>query len=167
MDRSVGVRPFNKETDMNRFVAAALSLILLQSIGTAWAGPVEDVTQIAAARGQAFQDGNVEAYVAAFADNATFLSSFSPYRIEGKEAIKAYFTELFLMYPRRHLFIRQAMARAYNDDLVIQNGYAVLNTLNERGEPKTLDTRYSLVWSKIGGKWQIVDQHVSLLPAAR
>lgn len=151
---------------MSRTIGAALVLLFLQSIGMAWAGPVEEVTQIAAGRGQAFQDGNVEAYAAAFADNATFLSSFSPYRIEGKEAIKAYFTELFLMYPRRHLFIRQSAIRAYNDDLVIQNGYAVLNTLNERGEPKTLDTRYSVVWSKIGGKWQIVDQHVSRLPVA-
>lgn len=151
---------------MNRHIAVVLFLGFLQSIGSTWAGPAEEVAQIAALRGQAFQEGNLEAYTAAFADNAVFYSSFSPYRIEGREAIKAYFAELWLVYPRRHLFIRQPAMRVYNDDLVIQNGYAVLNVLNERGEPKTLDTRYSLVWSKVGGKWQIVDQHVSRLPTA-
>lgn len=149
---------------MRRFIEVALCVLFLQSVGTAWAGPVEEVTQIAAARGQAFQDGNVEAYAAAFADNAAFHSSFSAFRMDGKEAIKAYFAELFLMYPRRHLFIRQPTNRAYNDDLVVQDGYAVLNLLNERGEPKTFEVRYSLTWSKVAGKWQIVDQHVSRLP---
>ena len=144
-----------------------LIAVLLHLGGFAWAGPVEEVAQIAASRGQAFQDNDADGYVAPFADNAMFQSSFSPFRIEGKEAIKAYFTELFLMYPRRHLFIRQPTIRAYNDDLVVQDGYAVLNLLNERGEPKTFDTRYSLTWAKIGGRWQIVDQHVSRLPTTQ
>lgn len=149
---------------MNRHIAVVLFLAFLQSVGLAWAGPAEDVAQIAASRGQAFQDGNAEAYAAAFADNAVLQSSFSPFRIEGKEAVKGYFVELFLTYPRRHLFIRQSSTRVYKDDLVIQNGYAALSMLNERGDLKTFDTRYSLTWTKIGGKWQIVDQHVSRLP---
>ena len=150
---------------MNRLTMVVLSLLFLSPFGSAWAGPVEEVLQIATPRGQAFQDGDVEAYTAAFADNAAFHSSFSPFRIEGKQAIKTYFMELMQMFPRRHLLIRQAVARAYNDDLMVQNGYAVLNTVNERGEPKTLDTRYSLTWAKIGGRWQIVDQRVSRLPS--
>ncbi len=151
---------------MNRHTAVVLFLGFLQSIGSTWAGPAEEVAQIAASRGQAFQDGNADAYAAAFADNAVLQSSFSPFRIEGKEAVKGYFVELFLTYPRRHLFIRQPTMRVYNDDLVIQNGYAALGMVNERGDPKTFDIRFSLTWSKVGGKWQIVDQHVSRLPTA-
>ena len=152
---------------MNRFIATFLGVVLVHVAGLAWAGPVEEVAQIAAARGSAFQDGNAEAYTADFADNAAFHSSFSAFRIEGKAAIKAYFTELFLNYPRRHLFIRQPTARAYNDDLVVTDGYATLNLLNERGDPKIFETRYSLVWAKVGGRWQIVDQHVSRLPTTQ
>jgi uncharacterized protein (TIGR02246 family) len=149
---------------MNRFIAAFLGLVVLHLAGPASAGPLEEVAQLAAARGQAFQDGNADAYSADFADNAVLQSSFSPFRIEGKAAIKAYFVELFLMYPRRHLFSRQPSVRAYNDDLVVQDGYSALNLLNERGEPRNYDIRYSLTWAKTGGRWQIVDQHVSRLP---
>ena len=41
----------------------------------------------------------------------------------------------------------------------------LLNLLNERGDPKIFETRYSLIWAKVGGRWQIVDQHVSRLPS--
>ena len=91
---------------MNRIIVALAGLAVTLLVTPAWAGPAEEVAQIAAPRGQAFQDGNVEAYTAAFADNVVFQTSFSAYRIEGKEAVKAYFTELFLLYPRRHLFVR-------------------------------------------------------------
>lgn len=152
---------------MQRITAILFCLSLACWSAITCAGPVEEVTEIAASRGQAFQEGNAEAYAAAFADNAVFQSSFSAFRIEGKAAVKAYFTELFRLYPRRHLFIRQPTIRAYNDDLVVQDGYATLSMLNERGEPKFFETRYSLVWAKVGGRWQIVDQHVSRLPTAQ
>ena len=152
---------------MKRLVATLSALLLLGIAAEAWAGPAEEVAQIAAPRLQALVDGNADAYVAAYADNAVLQSSFSPFRIEGKEAIRVFFAELFQMYPKRHVFIRHPSARAYNDDLVIQNGYAVLNWSNEKGEPRTYDTRYNVIWAKVGGRWQIVDQHFSRLPAAQ
>lgn len=95
-----------------------------------------------------------------------FNSSFSPFRIEGKEAIRMFFAELMQMYPKRQVFIRQPTTRVYNDDLVVQDSYAVLNWSNAKGEPKTYDTRGNTVRAKIGGRWQIVDQHISRLPSA-
>jgi uncharacterized protein (TIGR02246 family) len=149
---------------MKQFVAT-LSALLLLGIGAAvWAGPAEEVAQVAAPRLQALLDGDVDAYAAAYADNAVFQSSFSPFRIEGKEAIRKFFAELILMYPKRHVFIRQPITRVYNDDLVVQDSYAVLNWTNEKGEPRTYDTRGNTVWAKVGGRWQIVDQHISRLP---
>ena len=90
---------------------------------------------------QALLDGNVDGYVAAYADNAVFQSSFTPFRIEGKEAIRAYFTGLWRMYPKRHVVIRQPVTRAYNEDLVVQDSYAVLNWYNEEGKVETYNTR--------------------------
>ena len=106
---------------MNRRIAALCFSILLTSGVSAWAGPVEDVAQISGLRMQALLDGNVDTYTAAYADNAVFHSSFTPFRIEGKEAIQAFFSGLFRMYPKRHVFIRQPITRAYNDDLVVQD----------------------------------------------
>ena len=152
---------------MKRLVATLSALLLMGMAVEALAGPAEEVAQIAAPRLQALMDGNVDAYAAAYADNAVFQSSFSPFRIEGREAIRMFFAELIQLYPKRHVFTRQPTTRAYNDDLVIQNGYSVLNWSNEKGEPSTYDIRYNTVWAKTGGLWQIVDQHVSRLPAAQ
>lgn len=152
---------------MKRSIARVLTLILAVLIGEAWAGPAEEVAQISGTRPQAFLDGNVDAYTAAFADNAVFKSAVSPFRIEGKEAIRAFFAQLFQMYPKRNLFIRQPVARVYNDDLVIQNFYAVFNVTNEKGEARTYDLRITATWAKFGGRWQIVDQHASRLPVTQ
>ena len=144
-------------------------LFILVSAGictAVWAGPAEEVAQIAGPRVQAFQDGNLDAYTAAYADNAVVQSSLSAFRIEGKEAIRAYLTELFKVYPGRRVLVRQPAVRAYNDDLVIQNNYIALYLTDQKGQVAALSLRSSVTWAKIGGRWQIVDTHTSRLPIA-
>ena len=150
---------------MKRFMAGTAFLLLVAAGGASWAGPAEEVAQIAAPRLKALYAGDIDAYVDAYADNAVFFSSFSPFRIEGKDAIRAFFSQLVQMYPKRQVFIRQPMARVYNDNLVIQTSYAVLNWINAKGEYEVYDTRGSTVWAKVDGQWKIVDQHLSRLPA--
>lgn len=151
---------------MKRLIATLSTLILVGIAAEAWAGPVEEVAQISGPRLQALQDGNVDAYVAAYADNAVFHSSLFPFRMEGKEAIRTYFSELFQLYPKRRVLQGQPIARAYNDDLVIRNAYSVLYLTDQKGQVMTYATRSSVTWTKIGGRWQIVDQHSSRLPVA-
>ena len=139
----------------------ALILALLASF--ACAGPAEEVAQAGAQRLKALQEGNAEVYAADFADNAVFHSSFSPFRVEGKEAIRAFFVDLFQLYPKRRTSIRQPTTRVYGDNLVIQNAYAVLNWTDTEDEVETYNIRYSIVWTKIGGRWQIVDQQTARL----
>jgi len=150
---------------MKRFMAGTVFLFLLAAAAASRAGPAEEIAQISAPRLKALYSGDVEAYVDAFADNAVFYSSFTPFRIEGKDAIRAFFSQLVQMYPKRQVFIRQPMVRVYNDNLVIQTSYAVLNWTNAKGEYEVFDTRGSTVWTKVDGQWKIVDQHLSRLPA--
>ena len=149
---------------MTKSIATLFALILVGLAVEAWAGPIEEVAQIAGPRNQIFEEGNTEALVAAFADNAVLTSSLTGFRIEGKDAIRAYFASLFQAYPGRRLFTRQPVARAYNDDLVIHNSYNALYLTDPKGQVTQLTLRASVVWSKIGGRWQIVDQHTSRLP---
>ena len=149
---------------MKKFIVTLFALSFVVLALESWAGPVEEVTQIAAPRGKLFEEGTADAYSAAFADNAVLTSSVSGFRIEGKEAIRSYFAELFQLYPGRRLFTRQATARAYNDDLVVQNGYFAVYWTDQKGEVTQLSLRGSIVWAKNGGRWQIVDQHVSRFP---
>jgi uncharacterized protein (TIGR02246 family) len=146
---------------------AAFTFAVLCIAASAWGGPVEEVNEIAKPRQQAFAQGNVDALTAAFADNAVLQSSFSPFRIEGKEAIRAYFGQLFQIYPKRWSAPRQLIARAYGDDLVVQNVYSVIHVVDEKGEPMTYNTRSNTIWKKMDGRWQIIDQHISRLPSSR
>ena len=152
---------------MKRLIAIPFTYIVIGFFTLAWAGPAEEVGQVAGPRQQAFQQGNVDSFTAAFADNAVLQSSFSPFRIEGKEAIRAYAAQLFQMYPKRSYLVRQPVTRIYGDDLVVQNAYTVINVTNENGEPRTYDTRSNTIWRKIDGRWQIIDQHISRLPIAQ
>jgi len=149
---------------MKRSVVALSVLILMSAAFEASAGPVEEVSQISAARAQALQDGNADAYAAAYADNAVFHSALAPFRIEGREAIRGYFAGLFQQFPKRRILSRQPIIRAYNDDLVIQDTYLMLYFTDAKGENSTYALRLSVVWAKVGGRWQIVDQHGSRLP---
>ena len=151
---------------MQRFIVVLSTLILIGFVAQAWAGPAEEVAQISGARGQAFEEGTVDAYSADFADNAVLTSSFSAFRIEGKAAIRSYFAELFQLYPKRRVFARQPAMRVFNDDLVVQNAYFALHVTNQRGEVTIFHLRSSVTYGKISGRWQIVDQHVSRLPMA-
>jgi uncharacterized protein (TIGR02246 family) len=151
---------------MKRLIATMATVMLAGLVSEVLAGPVEEVAQIAAPRVQALQDGNLDAYTAAYADNAVFQSSLSAFRIEGKQAIRAYFEEVLRLYPTRRILPRQPAMRAYNDDLVVQNGYAVLYLTDPKGQVTTVHTRSSVTWAKVGGRWQIVDQHTSRLPVA-
>ena len=144
-----------------------LSTLILMSLGLpAWASPAEEVAQIAGPRLKDLHEGDIDAYTAAFADNAVFQSALSPFRVEGKEAIRAHFTQLFQMYPARRVFVRQPTTRVYNDDLVVSNNYSVLYLTDQKGQVSTLALRTSVTWAKVGGRWQIVDQHGSRIPVA-
>jgi len=151
---------------MKQSITALCALMLVALAAEVWAGPVEEVAQIAGPRLKAFQEGDVDAYAAALADNAVVNSSSSAFRIEGKEAIRAYFTEFFQMFPRRRFLVRQPIMRAYNDDLVISNSYGAMNLTDQQGKLTAFHVRSVVVWSKLGGRWQIVDQHTSRLPVA-
>jgi uncharacterized protein (TIGR02246 family) len=149
---------------MKKSIATLCALILVGLAAESWAGPAEEVAQINGPRGKMFEEGTAEALTAAFADNAVLTSSLSGFRIEGKEAIRAYFVELFQLYPGRRLFTRQPSTRVYNDDLLIQNVYNALYLTDQKGQVTQLTLRATLVWAKVGGHWQIVEQHVSRLP---
>jgi len=96
---------------MRHSIASLIALFLLGFTGEVWAGPAEEVAALAQPRGQAFLEGNLEAWVSAYADNAVFHSAPSPFRIEGKPEIRAHFADLFRAYPERRVFTYQPITR--------------------------------------------------------
>src|SRR5262245_15314609 len=102
-----------------------LAMVFCVAASSAWAGPAEEIAELNMKRGQAFSQGNAEAFTADFADNAVFTSSRSTFRVEGKNAIRAHFANLFQTYPQRQSSGRQVVTRFYaNDTVAVVNSYA-------------------------------------------
>jgi len=131
----------------------------------AWAGAAEEVAAIGQQRGAAFEKGDIDAYMVAFADNAVFTPATQPFRLEGKAAIKEFFTTFFQTYPTRHGVGRQNSTRVYaNDTVVVSNGYIVLTLTDKSGTVSVYHLRSSTTWVKMGNEWQTVDGHNSRMP---
>jgi len=71
---------------MRKSILVLSALVFVGWAASPLAGPVEEVAQIAGPRNQMFEEGNADALVSAFADNAVLTSSLSGYRIEGEVA---------------------------------------------------------------------------------
>ena len=143
----------------------ALTFVLLVGASPAWAGPIEDVKELADKQGQAFDDGNPDGYVADFADNAVFTPSLATFRIEGKQEIRGYFARLFQIYPQRQSIGRQPMRRVYaNNTVVVVDDYADQTWVDKNGHATLRSVRTTSVWVKIDGRWLTVDEHVSVVP---
>jgi ketosteroid isomerase-like protein len=68
-------------------IKAIIYLVALLGLSpAAWAGATEDVAAIGQNSVAAFEKGDVDTYVAPFADNAVFTPSLQAYRVEGKAA---------------------------------------------------------------------------------
>lgn len=137
----------------------------LLAAAPAWADPLKEVAEVAAPRAKAYITGDLEGWTAAFAENATFYSSLAPFRMDGKTALRAYFADYFAMHPTRKYTVRQNTLRAYGDNLVVANGYFDLIATDRTGKTVLSYGRYSVIFAKLDGRWQIVDQHNSLLAA--
>jgi uncharacterized protein (TIGR02246 family) len=149
---------------MKRLTLTFAAFIQITAAGQVWSGPVEEIMQIQRPRMQAVQEANIEAYIAAFADNAVIQPGTTAFRVEGKEAIRAHFVEFFRIYPKVRVLARQPSMRVFSEELVISNSYAIVYLTDQGGNTTVLPIRSSATWTKVGGEWKIVDQHDSRPP---
>ena len=154
-----------------RMLSGFLALVLLLgTVPVVWAqaDPAKEVADIGLKRTQAGARGDVDAVLADVADNAVFTSSRAAFRIEGKEAYRTFLTNLYQNYPTRQSLGRQVTRRVYQDgNVVIVNAYNDQTFFDKNGKMSTLSTRTSQTWVKTGGRWLLVDQHISGMPGSQ
>jgi uncharacterized protein (TIGR02246 family) len=140
-------------------------LVVLLSLGVtppAWAGAAEDVAAIGQQIVAAFEKGDIDSYITGWADNGVFTPSVQAFRVEGKAAIKDYFSALFQTYPTRHVVFRQGSTRVYaNDTVVVTDAYSTLTLTDKSGNVSIHNLRNSTTWLKMENQWRIVDNHIS------
>lgn len=148
-----------------------LALVLLLGVSPAvWAqaDPVKEVRAIAAKRAQAFAKGDVDAWVADVADSVVYLPARSGFRIEGKAGLRTWASALFQNYPIRQNQARQVIYQVFqNGTTVIANSYVDQTFFDRSGYMSPLMFRTTSVWMKIDGRWLLVQQHNSRIPATQ
>ena len=135
---------------------------LLGITPAAWAGPAEEVAAVGQQTAAAFEKGDIDSFIAGWADNAVFTPSVQAFRVESKAAIKDYYTALFQTYPTRHVVFRQGSTRVYaNDTIVVTNAYFTLTLTDKSGNVSVHNLRSNATWLKMDNQWRLVDQHNS------
>jgi uncharacterized protein (TIGR02246 family) len=137
-------------------------IVLLGVTPAAWAGAAEEVAAIGQQNVAAFEKGDIDTFIVGFADNAVWTPSVQAFRVEGKAAIKDYFSALFQTYPTRHIVFRQGSTRVYaNDTVVVTDAYSTLTLTDKSGNVSVHNLRNSTTWLKMENQWRIVDNHTS------
>jgi uncharacterized protein (TIGR02246 family) len=151
---------------MKRLSYLCMWLLLVGMVSGAWAGAPEEIAQRVKEWVQAFNEGKVEGILAQYADNAHLTGPLTPFRAEGKEAIGGTFAGVLHTFPTRMIAFPQSAVRVFNDGTAVANGYFQVTFMDPKGQASTRFGRYSITYVKLGGKWLIVEQHASILPAS-
>ena len=155
-----------------RMLSGFLALVLLLgTVPVVWAqaDPAKEVADITRKRAEAAARGDVDvdAWLADLADNVVFTVARAGFRIEGKEAVRAFITNLWKNYPTRQELTQQVTRRIFQDgNVFIVNSYTDQIFMDKNGRMSTMMQRNSLTWVKTGGRWLIVDVHNSGMPGA-
>jgi uncharacterized protein (TIGR02246 family) len=152
---------------MKLFIYPLAMLFLVGVAPAAWAGAAEEIAQTVQQRTHAFTEGNLDAWMAGYVDDAAVTASLIPFRIEGKDAIRTYYAGLFQTYPTRRVAFRQRAVRVYNGDTTgVTNAYLHVTLVDRNGQATALYLRQSVMWVKQDGRWLIADAHTSRLPVS-
>lgn len=131
-----------------------------------WAGPAEESAQLGDQWIKAFTEGNVEAIANLYAHDASFWGFLGPFRVEGRDAIRATYAGLFKTFSIRAVVKRYFYVQVY-DDTVVRNYYFTMTLGDGKGNVKNYHGRANIVYIVVGGQRVIVTHHTSLLPPSQ
>jgi uncharacterized protein (TIGR02246 family) len=127
----------------------------------------KEIAELERQRVSAFNEGNLDAWMAMYTENAVHTAATMPFWIEGKDAIRAECADLFHTYPMRRVVVQQPSIRVYNaDTIAVTNSYLHIALVDRAGHAEHADLRCSQTWVKQGQQWRLVDVHVSRLPVS-
>jgi uncharacterized protein (TIGR02246 family) len=144
-------------------------LTLAAGLEPAQAGPEDELAAVAGEQSEAFAQGDLERYLAVFADDTVLSPPGGPVpRIVGKSAMRTAMTSFFAAFPTRQSVPREVVLRLYNNGTVAIRNELRDETLVDRDGKRTVQkTRFSQVLLKIADRWLVVEQHNSRVPIPR
>jgi uncharacterized protein (TIGR02246 family) len=151
------------KTKKSFLVTLIIGYLFIGVIPGVGAGPAEEAAQMADKWFKAFYDGDAEAMSTLYAKDASFFAFLSPFRVEGREGIRASFAGLFKSFPTRALVKRHFYIQVY-DTTVVRTYYFTMTLGDLKGNIKSYHCRADIVYMIVDGQRVIVTHHSSLLP---
>jgi uncharacterized protein (TIGR02246 family) len=140
-----------------------LSLVmaaLTWTVCASFAGPAEEANAALDRFSAAYTANDVDALVQLYAPNAILLGTNSPIISEGRDAIRAYFTNLKLAGSGNKNEIQERRTIIVNDSAVILTGFYQFTRMSD-GQPVPAPARFTVLLTKVGDQWLIAHQHSS------
>jgi uncharacterized protein (TIGR02246 family) len=144
-------------------VTLVIGLLIIGVVPGALAGPAEESSQLGDQWIKVFVEGNAEAIANLYARDASFWGFLGPFRVEGREAIRATYAGLFKTFPIRAVVKRYFYVQVY-DNTVVRNYYFTMTLGDSKGNVKNYHGRANIVYMIVDSQRVIVTHHASLLP---
>ncbi len=144
-------------------VALVIGLLIVGVVPGALAGPAEESAQLGDQWIKVFVEGNAEALANLYAHDASFWGFLGPFRVEGRDAIRATYAGLFKTFPIRAVVKRYFYVQVY-DNTVVRNYYFTMTLGDSKGNVRNYHGRANIVYIVVDGQRVIVTHHTSLLP---
>jgi len=133
---------------------------LIWTGGACLAGPAEEANAALDRFSAAYTANDVDALVQLYAPNAILLGTNSPTISEGRDAVRAYFTNLKLAGSGNRNEIQERRAIVVNDNAVVVTGFYQFTRMTD-GQPVPAPARFTVLLTKVGDQWLIAHQHSS------
>jgi uncharacterized protein (TIGR02246 family) len=141
------------------FVLTLISALALTARASI-AGPAEDANAALDRFSAAYSANDIDALVQLYAQNAVLLGTNSPIISEGRDAVRAYFTNLKLAGSGNKNQIQDRRTIVVNDNAVVVTGFYEFTRMSE-GKPVPGPARFTVLLTKVDGQWLIRHQHSS------
>jgi uncharacterized protein (TIGR02246 family) len=149
---------------MKRLVGSLVIAVVVLTAFRAFAGAREEVAAADQRVIKAINERNADAAAASFAEDGVLIAARYPFRIDGREAIRAFFAATFQAFPTVRLVTRQSDIRVYGDNVAVLAAYYTFTGIDSGGKAAAVHARAGLTFVKISGQWLIVMDHGSMLP---
>lgn len=142
------------------FSLLVLMAAFLMSPVSAIAGPGEEANAALDSFSAAYSANDVDKLVTLYAPNTVLLGTNSPIISEGRDAVRAYFTNLKLAGSGNKNVIQERKTIVVDDSTVMVTGFYEFTRMKD-GKPVPAPARFTVLLTKQGGQWLIAHQHSS------
>jgi uncharacterized protein (TIGR02246 family) len=125
-----------------------------------FAGTAQDANAALDRFSAAYSANDVEALVKLYTPDAILLGTNSPIISEGRDAVRAYFTNLKLAGSGNRNEIQERRTIVVDDNAVVVTGFYQFTRMSD-GKPIPAPSRFTVLLTKVDGQWLIAHQHSS------